>query len=60
MTDQAQPAELFRAFMEHSPFGLKLGIAGRSICSVEVEAFAGDEDAPVAKALVTYKLKLAS
>jgi uncharacterized protein (TIGR00369 family) len=33
---------------------------GRSLCSVEVEVFAGDEDEPVVKALVTYKLKLAS
>ena len=141
MSDQPDSAELFRTFMEHSPFGLKLGIRldqlepercrlvlpfdeslatagnvvhggalatlvdtaatgaawsgagpgvvggatidltihylrpaegedliavartlhrGRSICSVEVEAFAGDDDEPVVKALATYKLKLAS
>ena len=141
MSTDAQPAELFRAFMEHSPFGLKLGLRldqlepdlcrmvlpfdeslatagsvvhggalatlvdtaatgaawsgaepgvvgggtvdmtihylrpaegadlvavartfhrGRSVCSAEVEVFAGEGDEPVVKALVTYKLKLAS
>jgi uncharacterized protein (TIGR00369 family) len=136
---QPNGAELFRAFMEHSPFGLKLGLRleelepdrcrialpfdeslatygsvvhggalatlvdtaatgaawsdtgegvagggtvdltihylrpadgdslvaearvihrGRSVCSVEVEVTSGDDEEPLVKALVTYKLKM--